>query len=59
MWDNEILDRPTVAVHCGKDKKDPYRDVRPWKNETLKDYYLNVHRQKYLDRSGDRRVRRV
>ena len=52
LWDNEILDRPCIAVTCPKDKSAPFKNTRPWKNESLKDYYLNP--ECILERNLDR-----
>lgn len=52
LWDNEILDRPCVAVQCPKDKNNPFNTSRPWGKETLKDYYMNP--ECILERSLDR-----
>lgn len=41
FWNNEVLDRPIVIVQCNKDNNNPFSNARPWKNETIKDWYLN------------------
>lgn len=41
LWDNEILDRPMIAVECPRDEADPYIDEKPTDPEALKQYYTD------------------
>ncbi len=41
LWENEILDRPMVAVECPRDEADLYRNEKPADPVELKKYYTD------------------